>query len=167
MVWRFYISKKKKVLFSCNYAQVRPPGPDRCPVYRDRPLSGPPRTPVPGGLWFTLLPKPRSQVVSDPGDRRPGPGTGDRPVTGFWYFTFGILHWNMKGISYFKTHAFRDQFALGVGGGRLPWNLSKILMVSYVRLWKEHRWWFFYGRIKEGESQGKNVTLELWYTVSR
>ena len=28
-------------------------------------------------------------------------------------------------------------------------------------------WWFYYRRIKKGESQGKNVTLELWYTVDK
>jgi hypothetical protein len=28
-------------------------------------------------------------------------------------------------------------------------------------------WWFYYSRIKEVESQGENVTLELWCTVSR
>jgi hypothetical protein len=33
-------------------------------------------------------------------------------------------------FSYFKTHTLRDQFVLGVGGGLLPCNLSKILTVS-------------------------------------
>jgi hypothetical protein len=28
-------------------------------------------------------------------------------------------------------------------------------------------WWFYYNREKKGESQGDNVTLELWCTVSR
>jgi hypothetical protein len=56
------------------------------PVYRDRPSSDPPKTPVRGGLFFALLQKPRSGVVSFLHKRRPEPETGDRPVTGFWYF---------------------------------------------------------------------------------
>jgi hypothetical protein len=43
-------------------SQVRPPGPDRCPVYRDRPLSDPPKNPGPG--WCHLLDPPK----------KPGPG---------------------------------------------------------------------------------------------
>ncbi len=27
-------------------------------------------------------------------------------------------------------------------------------------------WWFYYRRTKKGESQGENVTIELWYTVA-
>ena len=55
-------------------------------MYRDRSLSDPPKNPVRGGLTITCSKKTRSGVVSFVHKRRPGPGTGDRPVTGFWYF---------------------------------------------------------------------------------
>jgi hypothetical protein len=69
-----------------NCTQVRPPGPDRCSVYRDRPLSDPPKTPVPGCLSLALLQKPRSGVVIFLGNRRPG--TGDRGPAGDRVFVF-------------------------------------------------------------------------------
>jgi hypothetical protein len=57
-----------------------------------KPCPGPshnypaPKTPVRGGLTIACSEKPLSGVVSQFQNRRPGPGTGDRPVTGFWYF---------------------------------------------------------------------------------
>jgi hypothetical protein len=47
-----------------------------------------------------------------------------------------------------------------LGGGRFESVKGREGCVNVVF------WWFYYCRIKEGESQGKN-TLELWYTLSR
>jgi hypothetical protein len=51
-------------------------------------------------------------------------------------------------FSYFKTHALRDQFVLGVGGGHMPCKLTKIFTVPYPRPWVtatlDPRFFFFF-----------------------
>jgi hypothetical protein len=68
--------KIKTTLIDEMFPQVRPPGPDRCPVYRDRPVSDPPKNPGPG--WCHLLDPPKNPGpgwchLLDP-PQNPGPG---------------------------------------------------------------------------------------------